>query len=133
MRGLVLVGLVGCSYAFVSAPTPGVPQAECTESYAAPVIDGVLATGFGIAAVAAFAITPTNTCNPNDHNQDFCSSATLGPLAGALLLVPTAIFVISAHHGGSTVGECREQHSQTSTLTAAPTPAPRKPWNPDEK
>lgn len=133
MRELALVALVGCSYAFVTAPTPGVPQAECTESYAAPVVDGVLATSFAVGAVAAFASKPTNTCNPNDNNQDFCYSGNFGRLGGALLLIPTAIFVISAYHGASAVGECSELHSPSTTpLTAPPAPAPRKPWNPDQ-
>jgi len=122
---LVSYGLAGCSFAFVNtAPPAAPPDAECTESAIAPIMDGVVAAGFGVASVAAF-VSHSSSCNPNDNNSDFCVSGNFGGLVGVALAVPTVLYAISAIHGASSVGECRRLHSRRPAT-------PPKPWNPDE-
>jgi hypothetical protein len=135
MRGAIwlVLALGGCSVVFVDGPPKyAEPNVDCTESRAAPIADAVLAAGFGVASIAAFASHSTSSCNPNDNNQDFCVSGSSGAIAGTVLLLPTAIFALSAIHGASATGDCRDLHAQrVPTLPGAP--APTKPWNPDAR
>ena len=111
---VALLVLAGCSYAFVTGPQASAPaQVDCTESYALPVVDdGVIAAAFGAASIAAFASHSTNNCNPNDSNQDFCVSGNVDPLLGALLIVPTVLYVLSAHHGASEISDCHDARTK---------------------
>jgi hypothetical protein len=122
---LAMAVLPGCSYLFGTAPPANPATAVECDSYALPVVDGVVATGLGVASVAALASHSNNTCNPNDNNQDFCVSGNLGPVLGVALLVPTIVYLVSAYHGASVVGACRDVSAKQ--VRAA------KPWNPDER
>lgn len=105
---LVLVPGGGCSFG-LSGPEEGPHVAgqppRCTTSRARPIADTVGAAVFGGAGVAFLLAR----CGPGDHDQEVdqtCEGITNA--FGVLLLVPAAIYAVSAVGGYSKTGRCRD-------------------------
>ncbi len=108
MFAIALLG--GCSFFLVSGPSPHASHdADCTESRAAPIIDTLATVGFGALAVAGLAAHPN--CTDGD-----CAASNLGAGVangiGAVALLPTAIYGISALAGYRNTAACRELHAR---------------------
>lgn len=89
---LTLAVMTGCSFGWVRGPAPG--RARCTRSYAAPIVDSLIAT-----PVLALGVAGAATAQDNDI---FPEEAIYGPL-----LVLGLIDGISAVYGYRTVRRCR--------------------------
>lgn len=102
-RWLVLVLLVGCSFARVRGPkSRGV---ECTSGRAAPIADTILATG--MAALAATGFVKDSQCDARRAANDsdaICLSMLYGLPAG----VAAVTYMVSAMYGYTTVGTCQD-------------------------
>ncbi|MDQ3336753.1 MAG: hypothetical protein M4D80_16430 [Myxococcota bacterium] len=91
---LVLLALGGCSAALVEGPQPP----RCTTTYAAPIIDTVIAT----AAVSALVLVSTGTSR-GDGGDGEVAQTMIGVPAGITMFAYGA----SAAHGYTTVRGCR--------------------------
>lgn len=97
--GLVLVVLCanGCSFAFVNGPPAGKhirpEQIDCSENYVPPMLDTVLAVPLGAGGIAA---ATYSGCGGD------CPTRSIGQA----MLVPAALFVVSAAYGYIVTSSC---------------------------
>ncbi len=96
VRWLALLALSGCSAATVVSPRE---SARCTESYAAPVVDTV------VAALATTALVVVATTEGEEG--DLGLHRVFQVLVGGSSLVAAIGFSASAVHGYRTVTRCR--------------------------
>lgn len=121
---VVLAAALGASCSFgLSGPEDGYsPERppDCTTSRARPVADTVGAVLFGGVGLA-FLVAK---CGPGDHDQDVdqtCEGITNA--FGVLLLIPAAVYAVSAAGGYGKTGRCREAvraHQELRARRAAP-------------
>lgn len=96
MRWLVLLVLAGCSAATVVSPRD---RPQCTESYAAPIVDTVIAA---LATTAAVVVATSE-----GEEGDLGTHRLFQVLVGGSSLVVAVGFSASAVHGYRTVARCR--------------------------
>lgn len=106
---LALIAASACSFATSGPPDGYDPRApappDCTTGRTAPVLDTVGAGVFGIAGIGYLAAQ----CGPGDHGQEedqTCEGITNA--IGVVLLIPAAVYAVSALSGYGKTGRCRE-------------------------
>ena len=135
MRYLSTVGLAaltflsGCGAAFTSGPSGSGPTEDCTKSFAAPVIDTLLATVLTTLAAVALATGVSEQCSDTEFASVCLKDAKIfgGAAAGFLALPAWA----SAGVGYWRVLKCREARARTvdspAYLRPIPIPTPSRP------
>ena len=105
-----------CSFAFVEGPPPnaeGLKTFDCTDSFAPPVLDTVLAVIDGALALFAYGLGRALGGSPTPVFWGFLAVGVGAPTASAI-------------YGYSKVGSCRDVRRRTSAPSVAenePTPA----------
>jgi hypothetical protein len=96
MRWLVLLALAGCSAVIVVSPRD---RPQCTESYAAPIVDTVIAA---LATTAAVVVATSE-----GEEGDLGLHRVFQVLVGGSSLLAAIGFSASAVHGYRAVTRCR--------------------------
>ncbi len=100
---LVLIATTGCSWIFVEGPParPRPPEADCTDSKTAPVVDTVVSVVYGAAGVMGLLLMTA----PEGEDGGFVKAlGAVFAIGGFGVALP---FYFSARHGYQRVGECR--------------------------
>jgi len=105
----------GCSFWAVRGPS-STRDRDCTESVAAPVVDGVLAATALAGGVAGASTSSCSNCFAD------LSSATRG--AGAVLIGLGVLEAAAATYGGIKVAACREVKARLEIPASQLRPAP---------
>lgn len=118
MRALALAALGGCSFIGVRSLPDHPTQVDittCADTRVAPTIDTIYGSAYGFAAIAA-GIAATQPYTPRGRFE-----VPPGAIAivAAVLATP---FALSAWHGWSATGECRDarQHQHDAQLARVP-------------
>jgi hypothetical protein len=121
-RGLVLVMLCGCSFAFVRGPKPAPAAPDCTQSRLVPILDTVFTAAMAITAIY------TATSDAATWRGEFCDQFDASCNAPVSQGVGATIYSIAALAGGAgmwwgytRVDQCRQAQP---TMEAQPQPAP---------
>jgi len=99
MRALALLLIGGCSFAFVRRSDATRARPSCSTTYAAPVVDSIVAVPLAIVGTAAFVI---------DHSRDSGITDAARALIGLPAISFAALAIVSGVYGYSTVHNCRD-------------------------
>jgi len=129
-RGLVLVMLCGCSFAFVHGPAPA-PATECTQSRLVPILDTVFTAAMVLSAIYVA------TTDANSWRTEFCDQfdgscdAPISQGVGAVIYGAAAVAGGAGMWWGYTrVDQCRQAQSTVGPPPPPPTvvtPPPQPP------
>jgi hypothetical protein len=103
VRRFGLVVLSGCSLILVQAPPDHPPRdvpVQCTDTYAAPIVDTVVGAGLAAFGVWSIAQDSGRSCMGD------CGPGALGSVAGAAAVLVALPYVVGAIAGYSSVARC---------------------------
>ena len=110
---MVLVQLIGCSFAMQRPPTTShvTEEVPCSESYAASGFDATIAaSALIVGLIAATSYQSHKGCgDPNDYSDPSCSFYDWNFVGSAAALVG---FGVAAYSGNKWAGQCRAMHDE---------------------
>ena len=129
-RGLALVMMCGCSFAFVHGPKPAPALPDCTQSRVVPILDSVLTGVAALVAIYAMAASSSQwhdaNCNVNDASCTAPNQA-LFAVAGSVVAVAGGA---GMYWGYTRVGQCRRAEGEATLAPGALSPPPPPPTTP---
>jgi hypothetical protein len=126
-RGLALVMMCGCSFAFVHGPKPAPAAPDCTQSRVVPILDSVLT---GVAALVAIYAIAASSSEWHDANCDANDSSCTAPDQAVFAVAGSVVALAGGagmYWGYTRVGECRRAQGEAPFVGDRPLPVVTPP------